>query len=92
MDLTLTSSEHSKTVFTKTKWELKDNRTGQVQNLQIQKPVEVLFEGVDTSKYFETKSDLDLSSIPESFCFLSVGHWLHGSYGNDRKNLGFTVR
>ena len=63
-----------------------------MQNLQIQKPVEVLFEGVDTSKYFETKSDLDLSSIPESFCFLSVGHWLHGSYGNDRKNLGFTVR
>ena len=92
MDLTLTSSEHSKKVFNKTRWELKDNRTGQVQTLEVQKPVEVLFEGVDTSKYFETKSNLDLSSIPESFCFLSVGHWLHGTYGNDRKNLGFTVR
>jgi len=92
MDLTLTSSEHSKTVFTKTKWELKDNRTGQVQNLQIQKPVEVLFEGVDISKYFQTKSNIDLSTIKESFCFLVVGHWLQGSMGHDRKNIGYTVK
>lgn len=92
MDLILTSSEHSKRVLQDTKWELKDNRTGQVQKLETLKPIEVLFEGVDITKYFITKSKLDLSEIKESFCFLSVGHWLHGTFGNDRKNIGYTVK
>lgn len=92
MDLTLTSSEHSKLVFKETKYELKDNRSGQIQKIELTKPVEVLFEGVDVTKYFETKSKLDLSTITESFCFLVVGHWLHGSFGNDRKNIGVTIK
>ena len=92
MDLTLTSSQHSKRVFLDTKWELKDNRNGQVTQVAVNKPVEVLFEGVDISKYFVTKSKLDLSNISESFCFLVVGHWLQGTYGNDRKNIGYTVK
>jgi glycosyltransferase involved in cell wall biosynthesis len=92
MDLILTSSVHSKKVLEDTKWELKDNRTGQVQKLETIKPVEVLFEGVDITKYFITKSKLDLSAINESFCFLSVGHWLQGTFGNDRKNIGYTVK
>ena len=25
--------------------------------------------------------------IPEQFCFLFVGHWLHGADGQDRKNI-----
>ena len=28
-----------------------------------------------------------LNQIPESFAFLSVGHWLSGQLGEDRKNL-----
>ena len=92
MDLILTSSVHSKKVLEDTKWELKDNRTGQVQKLETVKPIEVLFEGVDITKYFITKSKLDLSEIKESFCFLSVGHWLQGTFGNDRKNIGYTIK
>ena len=34
----------------------------------------------------------DLSEIKESFCFLSVGHWLQGTFGNDRKNIGYTIK
>jgi len=92
MDLTLTSSNHSKEVFEKTRWEVKDNKTGKVQLLVVNKPVEVLFEGVDLTKYFETKSTLDLSEVKESFCYLVVGHWLQGSIGNDRKNIGYTIK
>jgi len=92
MDLTLTSSKHSKEVFEKTQWEVKDNKTGKVQLLVLNKPVEVLFEGVDLTKYFETKSTLDLSEVKESFCYLVVGHWLQGSLGNDRKNIGYTIK
>lgn len=29
----------------------------------------------------------ELDEIPESFCFLAVGHWLSGQVGEDRKNL-----
>ena len=92
MDLTLTSSNHSKNVFEKTEWEVKDNKTGQKQLLKLNKPVEVLFEGVDVSKYFQTKSTLDLTEVKESFCFLVVGHWLQGDLGHDRKNIGYTIK
>ena len=50
MDLKIRSSE--------TKYEMKDNRNGQVTMLQCTKPVEVIFEGVDIEKYFITKSKL----------------------------------
>ncbi len=93
MDLTLTSSAHSKEIFQKTAWEVKDNRTGQITSkVQVNKPIEVLLEGADLTKYFKTKSSFDLSSIKESFCFLVVGHWLKGDFGHDRKDIGFTIK
>jgi len=93
MDLILTSSEHSKSVFENTNWEVKDNRTGQITSkVSLQKPVKVLFEGVDISKYLVTKSKFNLSSINESFCYLVVGHWLQGEFGHDRKNIGYTIK
>ena len=36
--------------------------------------------------------NLDLDSIKESFCFLFVGHWLQGDFGEDRKNVGYMVK
>jgi len=93
MDLTLTSSAHSKDIFEKTVWDVKDNRTGQItSSVKLNKPVEILFEGGDLTKYFETKSKLNLDYITESFCFLSVGHWLQGEFGHDRKNIGYTIK
>lgn len=93
MDLILTSSQHSKETFVKTVYEMKDDKTGQDKGkLGLEKPIEVLLEGVDLKKYLPTKSTLDLSSIKESFCFLNVGHWMQGDLGQDRKNMGYLVK
>jgi len=99
MDLILTSSEHSKKVFVNTIVDAMDQKTGQkIKEIKLEKPVEVLFEGVDTTKYFQTKTSAkteftsDINTIPESFCYLSVGHWMQGDFGHDRKNIGYTVK
>jgi glycosyltransferase involved in cell wall biosynthesis len=34
----------------------------------------------------------DLDTIPEDFCYLFVGHWLQGDFGEDRKNVGYTIK
>lgn len=100
MDLTLVSSQHAKNVLVNTKYEEKDPAGNLIRNIKIEKPIEVLFEGVDLNKYFyiapETKnhSDLiaDLDEIEEDFCFLYVGHWLQGDLGEDRKNTGLLIK
>ena len=93
MNLILTSSEHSKKVFQESRFTKADEKTKQeIGKIELQKPIEVLFEGADISKYFQTKSDFDLSVIKESFCYLFVGHWLPGEMNQDRKNVGFTVK
>ena len=93
MDLVLTSSNHSKGVFESTVYTKEDPKTKQpAGELKLTTPVEVLLEGADLTKYFPTKSNLDLSSIKESFCYLFVGHWLNGDYGQDRKNVGYMIK
>ena len=93
MNLILTSSEHSKKVFQESRFTKADEKTKQeIGKIELQKPIEVLFEGADISKYFQTKSEFDLSAVKESFCFLFVGHWLPGEMNQDRKNVGFTIK
>jgi glycosyltransferase involved in cell wall biosynthesis len=98
MNLVLVSSKHSKDVLTQYTYELKQNDTGQVTKLKCNSAVEVLFEGVDITKYFPTadlksKSIVEsLDTMPESFAFLIVGHWLQGDFGQDRKNMGTTIK
>lgn len=99
MDLVLTSSNHSKKVFEQSQYEMKDKNTNQtINNLKVETPIEVLFEGVDIGKYFSvsTKSNYGISenldSIKESFCYLLVGHWMQGDFGHDRKNVGYTIK
>ena len=101
MNLTLVSSEHAKQVFENSKFDQKDNNTGHIiAHIKLEKPVEVLFEGIDTSKYFYIDdnnikgSDLvdSLDEIKENFCFLFVGHWMNGDIGEDRKNVGLTIK
>ena len=92
MNLILTSSTHSANVFKQTKAEIKDKNNKTVKTISLQTPVEVLLEGLDITKYFETDSNLDLSSIKEDYCYLFVGHWMQGKFGEDRKNVGFLVK
>jgi len=94
MNLNLLSSQHSKTVLSTTQLEKKDNRTNKVIGIaKNEKPVEVLFEGVDLNNYYKNpaKSDI-LKDIPEDFCFLYTGHWLPGKFGEDRKNTGVMLK
>ena len=93
MDLILTSSEHSKKVFQATNYDKQDKSGNKLGALKLDKPIEVLLEGADIDKYCKKKtSSFDLSAIEEQFCFLFVGHWLQGEFGQDRKNIGWMVK
>ena len=98
MDLILVSSEHGKRSLVDSQYIAEDKKAGTKQDIKLTTPVEVLFEGVDLEKYFETDTmanmeiNLALNDIEESFCFLFVGHWLQGSFGHDRKNVGWTIK
>jgi len=93
MDLVLTSSTHSAEVFKQIRFEQRDRNTNQVVGeYGLQKPIEVLIEGVDTEKYGSKKSNFDLSQIKEEFAYLFVGHWMQGNLGHDRKNVGLLIK
>lgn len=101
MNLNLVSSNHAKQVFYQSTFEKRDRNTNQlVENVKLNAPVEVLFEGADLNKYFpiddndlpETELVLELDEIKEDFCYLFVGHWLQGELGEDRKNVGYLIK
>lgn len=100
MNLVLASSNHAKTVFEQTKLQVVNPQGQVVSELQLQVPIEVLFEGVNTDMYkYIPDSELEetplvtaLDEIEEDFCYLFVGHWLPGALGEDRKNVGLTVK
>ena len=93
MDLNLVSSEHSKNVALNTSFDKKDGNNTLLGTVKLEKPIEVLFEGLDLNIYFKTptKSDM-LKDIKEDFCFLHTGHWLPGAFGESRKNTATLVK
>ena len=94
MDLTLVSSNHSKFSLMNSSYEerSKDGNTV-IRSGKIEKPIEVLFEGIDTNVYFpDTTTNFNLTNVVESFNYLVVGHWLPGAIGQDRKNIGLTIK
>ena len=80
MNLVIVPSEFTKTVFEETA-----KQSNKVITTKIEVIPEYFDETVYTTKEIETLSELD--SIEESFAFLSVGHWLQGQAGEDRKNI-----
>jgi len=97
MNLTLVSSKHSKKVFEDSKFERRNKQTNQLEGMvELQKPVEVLFEGADTNVYKIIEQNqiktIDLNSIKEDFAYLFVGHWISGDLGEDRKNVGLLIK
>ena len=93
MDLNLVSSQHSKNVAQQSQFE-KKNQQGQVEMIiKLEKPIEVLFEGLDLDKYYKNPNKTSiLNGINEEFCFLYTGHWLPGAFGEDRKNTGLMIK
>tara|TARA_Y100001972_G_scaffold33626_1_gene41800 strand:- start:251 stop:1546 length:1296 start_codon:yes stop_codon:yes gene_type:complete len=94
MDLNLVSSNHSKQVALESNFEQRDKNTNQVNKIiKMEKPIEVLFEGLDLDKYFKNPSNSNiLKDIPEEFCFLYTGHWLPGNFGQDRKDVATLIK
>ena len=97
MDLTLVSSKFTKDVIESSIFDKKDQNTGQlIGQLKLEKPVEVLFEGIDLDIYdhkapSEPRIDKALSEMKETFAFLFVGHWLKGDFQQDRKNVASLI-
>jgi hypothetical protein len=94
MDLNIVSSEHSKKVFKESKYEKRNKQTNALEGMiELNKPIEVLFEGANTDIYkvIDTPCSLDIQ-IKEDFAYLFVGHWMPGDLGEDRKNVGLLVK
>lgn len=96
MDAIFTISEHSKNVFENSKYGYKAPNGAQGV-LGLNKPIEVLHNCIHTDVFGKNApTDKEfaktLDTIPEQFCFLFVGHWLRGDFGEDRKNVGLLVK
>jgi|TARA_R110000744_G_scaffold29274_2_gene70043 hypothetical protein len=101
MNINLVSSQHSKQVFLDSKYDQMDQKTNQkTGEIKIEKPIEVLLEGANLEVYKPIKKEeiknqelfKDINGIPEDFAFLVVGHWMQGAFGEDRKNIGVTLK
>ena len=100
MDLILGSSKHTIDVFKRTQYDKKDKEGKTQGTVKLETPVDILIEGLDLEKYYHiepkklprTELVKSLSTIDEQFCFLFVGHWLQGSIGEDRKNVGLMLK
>ena len=93
MDLILVPSEFTKQNLGGTVYQQKDQATGEiVGEIKTTTPIEVLFEGVDTEIFSKGTGNDVLANVKEDFCFLIVGHWLKGSLGQDRKDIGMAIK
>jgi len=105
MDLNIVPSNFTANTFKKCNYDqvedLPDGQKKKIGEINLQKPIEVLFEGVDTSVYYprekhEMKSNLkdELDElIKEDFAYLHVGQWtMKGGYGEDRKNIPLMIK
>ena len=95
MNLILVPSHFTKSLFDKTQYQEQNKQTGEVIKVfKVERPVEVLFEGVDIDTYINySKSETDvLEGIETDFNFLFVGHWLKGNLGQDRKDVGMVIK
>ena len=93
MNLTLVSSEHAKQTFLNSQFETRNAQGQSLGQVKVEKPIEVLFEGVNLDTYFpDNKPCLIDFNIKEDFAYLFVGHWLQGEMGEDRKNVGLLIK
>lgn len=100
VDLNIVPSQHSKKTFENLEFVKNDEKTQQpIGHLRCEKPIEVVFEGIDTNIYkridadkISDKMNEEISIIDEDFAFLFVGHWLQGDIGQDRKDVGMLIK
>ena len=84
MQLIIVPSEFTRSTF---------EETAKRNNMLITTRIEVVPEYFDELVYKSSADTVlsELDSVTEPFAFLSVGHWLQGQLGEDRKNIGAMV-
>lgn len=94
MDLVLVPSEFTKKTLIDTVWDETDKVSGRVvKQYKIERPIEVVHEGVDLDVFLNpTLEENFLDNLETDFNFLLVGHWLQGELGHDRKDVGMTLK
>jgi hypothetical protein len=93
MDLIIVPSHFTRQNLGGTVYQQKDSASGQiVGEIKTTTPIEVLFEGVDTEIFSKGTGNDVLTNVKEDFNFLIVGHWLKGSLGQDRKDIGMAIK
>jgi len=103
MDLVITVSEHSKNGFSDSKYDkmqkAADGKQQKIGEVKLEKPIEVLFEGLNLDEFYSMKSSelntpisKTLDAIDESFCYLMVGQWCQGGMGEDRKDIPSAIK
>jgi glycosyltransferase involved in cell wall biosynthesis len=99
MNMVITVSEYSKSGFNAVYDKINDQTKQKSGELRLERPIEVLFEGIDTDIYrkiprkeIHETVDQQLSHVKPDFNFLFVGHWLKGDIGADRKDIGMLIK
>jgi len=93
MDLIIVPSNFTKQNVGATVYQQKNTQTDEILGeIKVQKPIEVLFEGVDVEIFSKGNGKDVLENVKEDFCFLIVGHWLKGDLGQDRKDIGMAIK
>jgi len=94
MNLVIVPTKFTKQTLLDTVYDERDNRTQQlVRQIKVTTPIEVLHEGVDLETWQAPKKiDNFLEGIETDFNFLVCGHWLQGDLGQDRKDIGMTIK
>ena len=91
MDHIIATSSFSRDVLLSTVYNETDNNTGKlIKQYRIEKPISVLFEGVDPNIYNNQYTGIDLD-IKEDFAYLFVGHWLRGNLGQAASRVSLSV-
>jgi glycosyltransferase involved in cell wall biosynthesis len=99
MDVIFTISEFSKQGIIGTIVKNVDQQGNVREEIKVTKPVEVLhncvhtdvFKRISPAEVPATVKD-ELDQIEEQFCYLFVGHWLKGNFGEDRKNIAVLIK
>ncbi len=98
MDMNIVPSHFVKNIMNNVQFDIQNDKTNKIEGvLKNEKPIEVLFEGTDTTIYKQTNEFTkefadEMKVIDEEFCFLYVGHWLQGRLGQDRKDTGMMLK
>ena len=98
MNLNIVPSNFVKDTLNSITFDVHNDKTKEkISDLKNEKPIEVLFEGIDTNIYKKTnefsKSFVEeMDIVDETFNFLYVGHWLQGGIGADRKDTAMLVK